>query len=131
MQADTHKTFFRQSGWMMAANLLCGVFMMFVHPFAVKLNPSTDYPVFMTMLRVFVLITIPAATLQTILAQQTAAAVTEEAKRNVAATAKGLVKYAFIFWLVLCVVAAGFQTEFAEAFKAPSRGLLWATMLLI
>ena len=131
MQADTHKNFFRQSGWMMVANLLCGVFMMGVHPFAVKMNPPEEYAVFMTMLRVFVLITIPAVALQVILAHQTAAAITDAAKREVAATARGLLKYSFIFWLLVCVFAAAYQKEFAMTFKAPSRGLIWATMLLI
>lgn len=127
---DSKASFFRQSGWMMVANVLCGVFMMFVHPFAVKMTPPDEYAVFMTMLRVFVLVTIPAATLQTILAQQTAAAVTPEAQRDLAATAKGLLKFTTFLWLLLCVVAAFYQNVFIETFKAPS-GLIWTTLLLI
>lgn len=129
--ADTHKNFFRQSGWMMTANLLCGVFMMGVHPFASRMQPESDYAVFMTMLRLFVLVTIPASALQTILAEQTAAAINEERQRDLAATGRGLVMGAFVFWLFLAFVAAIFREKFVAAFQVSNQSLLWATMLLI
>lgn len=116
---------------MMVANLMCGVFMMGVHPFASRMQPESDYAVFMTMLRLFVLVTIPASALQTILAEQTAAAVTEERQRDLAATGRGLVLGAFVFWLFLLFVAALTQDRFVEAFQVSNEFLLWSTMLLI
>lgn len=129
--ADTHKNFFRQSGWLMIANLLCGFCMAFVHPFAIRMHPESDYAVFMTMLRIFVLVTIPASALQTILAEQTAAAINDERRRDLAATARGLVLGAFVFWLFLIFIAAIFRERFVAAFQVSNQALLWATMLLV
>lgn len=130
MKADTNANFFRQSGWMMIANVLAGVFLMLVHPFASRM-PKQEYGVFVTMLRVFMLLTIPAAALQTILAQQTAAAVTKEALLDVSATVRWLLKWTFYFWVVLAFAAARWQLDFLTTFKASSRWTIWATLFLV
>jgi O-antigen/teichoic acid export membrane protein len=128
-QADTKSTFFRQSGWMMAANLAAGMCMMFVHPFASQM-PSEEYGVFLTMLRVFVVLTIPAAALQTVLAQEAAAAVTADSQRNLSAKIRWVLKWTLIFWVVLAGAAMLFKADFVTTFKAHER-TLWATLLLI
>ena len=74
MTQDTKANFFRQSGWMMTANMIFGVFMAAANFTAVHVTPSSDYAVFLTILRIFVLVTLPAAAIQTLLAQRTAAA---------------------------------------------------------
>src|SRR5688500_14942337 len=103
MQEDTRKSFFRQSGWMIVANVLCGVFMIAAQ---LVVQNIPDYSVFMTMLRVFVILTIPAVGMQAILAHQTAAAVTEEARQNVAATVRGVLVWTFVFWAVTALFTA-------------------------
>src|SRR4051812_3968102 len=97
--ADSNKNFFRQSGWMMASNLACGLFMALAAFSAANVTPRTDYSVFVTILRLFVIVTLPAAGIQTLLAHQTAAAITEESQRNLAATARGILKLILAFWL--------------------------------
>ena len=128
---DTKANFFRQSGWMMAANVLSGVFMaasQFMLPY---LTPKSDFSVALTILRIFILVSLPAAAIQVVLAQQTAAAVTEEARRDVSATARGVLKLVFLFWLVLFVVAAAFWSNIVILLQAADPNLVWAMMLLI
>ncbi|NDA68416.1 MAG: hypothetical protein EBY09_17575, partial [Verrucomicrobia bacterium] len=73
MSADSGKHFFKQAGWLVAANLGCGVFMFAVHPLVSKLDPA-EYGVFATLLKVFLLLGVPAAGLQAVFALQTATA---------------------------------------------------------
>jgi O-antigen/teichoic acid export membrane protein len=129
---DTRANFFRQSGWMMAANMTSGVFMAAAAFLAIKgLTPKTDYAVFATVLRVFVLISIPAAAMQTLLAQQIAGAVTEEAQRDASATARGILKLTVGFWLVLLVVALASRAKTLTWLQASDPNLIWAAMFLI
>jgi O-antigen/teichoic acid export membrane protein len=128
---DTKANFFRQSGWMMAANLICGVFMagsQFVLP---NLTPHSDFSVAITIFRIFVLVSLPASAIQTILAQQMAGAITDEARRNASATARGVLKLTFLFWLGLMVIAAVFRTEIAAILQASNQNLVWDVMILI
>jgi O-antigen/teichoic acid export membrane protein len=113
---------------MIVANMLCGVFMV-----AAQLAVATipDYSVFMTMLRVFVILTIPAIGVQTILAQEAAAAVTEEARRNVAATARGVLGATFIIWVITALLTAIFRNQIAASFQFTGNTILWTTLLLI
>lgn len=128
---DSKANFFRQSGWMMAANMICGVFMaasQFVLP---NLTPPTDFSVAGTIFRIFVLVSLPASAIQVILAQQIAGAVTEEARRDASAMARGVLKLTFFFWLALTIVAAVFRTQIAAILQASSPNLVWGIMTLI
>jgi O-antigen/teichoic acid export membrane protein len=129
---ETKASFFRQSGWMMAANMICGVFMAGAAIFAIKgLTPKTDYPVFATILRAFVLTSIPAAAMQTLLAQQIAAAITEEARRDASATARGVLQITIGFWVILLLVALVFRQRIMVWLQASDPAIFWAAMLLI
>jgi O-antigen/teichoic acid export membrane protein len=129
---DTKANFFRQSGWMMAANMICGVFMATAAFLAIKgLTPKTDYPVYATILRVFVLTSIPAAAMQTLLAQQIAAAVTEQAQHDASATARGVLKITIGFWFVLLVAALANRERILLWLQASNPNLVWGAMFLI
>jgi O-antigen/teichoic acid export membrane protein len=128
--ADTKANFFRQSGWMMTANVICGFLMMCVHPFASGMAKE-EYGVFLTMLRLFTLITIPVATLQSVLAQQSAAAVNEEGLRDLSETTRGLLKWTTTVWIGLALVVVLFRGNLLQTFKASNSWTLWATLLLI
>src|SRR5205085_1267302 len=130
MLPDTRRTFFRQSGWMVVANVVCGFLMMCVHPFASGMDKQ-EYGVFLTMLRLFTLVTIPVVTLQNVLAQQTAAAVTEERLRDLSETTRGLLKWTSLIWFALVFVVVFFRADLLRTFKASSSWTLWATLLLI
>ncbi len=128
---DSRASFFRQSGWMMAANVICGVFMAAAQFSLPNLTPGSDFSVALTILRIFVLVSLPAAALQTLLAQQTAAAVTEEQRRDMSATARGVFKLTIIFWLGLLLIAAAFRNQITTLLQASSMNLVWGMMLLI
>lgn len=128
---DTKANFFRQSGWMMAANMTCGVFMAAAQFSLPSLTPGSDFSVALTILRIFVLVSLPAAALQTLLAQQMAAAVREEQRRDMSATARGVLKLTLIFWVALLTIAAVFRNQIANLLQASSVNLIWGMMLLI
>src|SRR3954470_2078441 len=130
-QPDTKANFFRQSGWMMAANVICGVFMALAQFMLPYLTPTSDFSVALTILRIFVLVSLPAAAIQVVLAQETAAAVTDQARSAVSATARGVLKLVLIFWVVLLFIAAAFRGEIMNLLQASSPNLVWAMMLLI
>src|SRR2546428_1738179 len=103
-------TFFRQSGWMVMAGVIMGVFMWAVHPVLVKpvdqlnrLVPTgvlrsvvkrpfehDEYSLFTTLLQIVGLMSIPAAGLQIALAQQTASAVTPEQEGSLRRTVRAV-----------------------------------------
>src|SRR5688572_7695408 len=94
--------FFRQSGWMMIASFVGGIFLTAVHTIAAKklgaaelgalgevldkfLRPPLEkgpYGLFYALLVVLTYIGIPAAGLQTVIAQQTAMATSETERRQ-------------------------------------------------
>jgi O-antigen/teichoic acid export membrane protein len=130
-QADSNKNFFRQSGWMMASNLICGVFMAAAAFSAANVTPRTDYSVFVTILRVFILVTLPAAGVQTLLAQQAAAAVTDQARRDLNATTRGVFKLIIVFWVLLALTGAALRWNIAAMLQASNANIIWAILALV
>lgn len=128
---ESKMTFFRQSGWMVIANTTCGVFMAAVHPCVSALLPKAEYSIFLTLLRFFTILAIPAAGLQTVLAQQGAAALHEHSERNLAATARGILWGTFVLWLLMALALGVFQTRLVEAMKITNPASLWVTLLLV
>jgi O-antigen/teichoic acid export membrane protein len=116
---------------MILSNLLAGVFMAASQFLIQGLTPQTDYSVVVTILRLFVLTSIPAAAVQTLLAQEIAGAVTDEAQRDASATARGALKITIGFWLVLLLFAAAFRAQINAWLQASDPNLIWAVMLLI
>ena len=128
--AESRMTFFRQSGWMVVANTLCGVFMAAVHPFA-SMMPPAEYSVFFTLLRLFTLLAIPAAGLQTIFAQQTAAAVTEAQQRELAGAARAILTGTFLIWLGVVGIVALLQNQLVMTLQISNPMALWITILVV
>jgi O-antigen/teichoic acid export membrane protein len=129
--ADTKANFFRQSGWMMTANMVFGAFMAAANFMAVHVTPGSDYAVYLTILRIFVLVTLPAAAIQTLLAQQTAAAITEDAQRDVSATARGVIKQTLFIWLGLAALAGLFKNHLITLLQASDPLPVAGLMLII
>ena len=96
-------TFFRQSGWMLLATVLGGVFMFAVHKVAARM-PKAEYGVFTTLLQVFNLMQIPAIGLQTIFAQQTVTAFTDESRRQLTSAVRVVALATFLIWLVIFIL---------------------------
>ena len=91
-----HVMFFRQSGWMMMAGVASGALMYLVHPIVARALPKGEYGVFTTLLQVISLMGIPAVGLQPVIAQQQAAAITEEQQRVVASEFRGIFRGIFL-----------------------------------
>src|SRR6185436_6886559 len=103
-------SFFRQSGWMMIASVAGGAFMWAVHlvmqkrveelPLAAAKDflarfihnpPSTaEYGLFATLLNLVMWMSIPSNGLQTVFAQQSAAATDEEHERQLRGTVRSV-----------------------------------------
>jgi O-antigen/teichoic acid export membrane protein len=122
-------TFFRQSGWMMFATLLSGVFMFGVHPFSKKI-PESEYGVLGTLLAALNCLGIPALGLQMVFAQQTAAALTDEQKRALAGTARRVLFGTFVLWAVTAALVFTFHQPILERWKIVNPWALWLILLV-
>ena len=96
--------FFRQSGWMVIATVGGGLFMTAVHTVAGKKMLPDEYSAFYALLRFFIWMGIPAAGLQNVFAQQSAAAFTDEKEHQLAGATRAILRAMFIFWLATSVL---------------------------
>src|ERR1035438_5764947 len=103
-----HAAFFRQSGWMMIAGVSSGALMYLVHPIVARELPKSEYGVFTTLLQVISLMSIPAVGLQPVIAQQAAAAITDEQQCVVASEFRGVWHAIFFIWLAMAALVAIF-----------------------
>ncbi|MBC8001915.1 MAG: hypothetical protein H7X97_04930, partial [Opitutaceae bacterium] len=102
--SETKLTFFRQSGWMVIAATLSGVFMFGVHIFN-RWMPEDVYGAFGTSLALMTWLQFPVVGLQQTVAQQGAAALTDTDRRRQTYTARRLLLWTFLLWLVIVTAA--------------------------
>jgi O-antigen/teichoic acid export membrane protein len=112
-----HITFFRQSGWMMIASTASGALMYCVHPVITRGVPVAEYGVFTTLIQVISLMGIPAVGLQSVFAQQAAAAITDEQQRAVASTFRNVWWAVFFIWLAMAVAVGVFWKQTLAGLK--------------
>ncbi len=124
------QTFFRQSVWMIVANVATGAFMMASQMVASSM-PTGEYGVFVTLLRFFTVLAIPAAGLQTVLAQLTVEAVTDKGQRNLSSALRKVLSITFIVWLVFLVIVLGLQDSILTTLKIKNPLALWIMMVLV
>jgi O-antigen/teichoic acid export membrane protein len=126
--ASHHAAFFRQSGWLMIANVGSGMMMWAVHLLAKKI-PAAEYGAFGVMLSV--VMCVPNLPLQMVFAQQTAQALATHRERELA----GMIRLAWLGTLVLALLlAAGvlvWQADILAGWKLTSAGGVWATVLAV
>jgi O-antigen/teichoic acid export membrane protein len=127
--ASHRLAFFRQSGWMMIATTVSGGLMYAVHMVARQM-PKEEYGVFTTLLQVVALMAIPAVGLQTVFAQQVAAAVTEEQRRLAVSTFRGVWRGIFFLWLVMAAVVAVFWKPALADLQVGNPAALAMTVLI-
>jgi len=96
---EQRASFFRQSGWLMIANIAGGIMMLGVHFLSKRLGPG-EYGTFVAMLSV--VMCIPAIPLQMMMAQQTAKAIATGRERELA----GIIRLVWLGSLALWVVGA-------------------------
>ena len=120
--------FFRQAGWMAMATGVGGVLMYSVHS-AARLPPA-EYSVFLVLLQVMNLMLIPAIGLQTVMAQQTASAVTPAGQRQLAAMIRALLAGVGVIWIAMALAAWCFQDRLLAAMQIPRPAALWVTVVI-
>src|SRR5688500_12656967 len=111
-----HKTFFRESGWVVLATTAGGVWMYFVDSVARRLTPS-EYGMFYTLIQIVNLMGIPAIGLQSVFAQQTASAIDASHRRQLAASVRGVLLGIFILWAVAAGLVLAYQQPILDLLK--------------
>lgn len=127
--AESRKTFFRQSTWMMTATVVSGACMFLVHPLANRL-PDGEYAAFGTMLQLLQWLAIPSVGLQMVFAQLAAAAATEQQHRELHGAVRAVFKVTLGSWLVIVAGLFLFRERLVLAWQLSSPWLLGLTMLM-
>jgi O-antigen/teichoic acid export membrane protein len=122
-------SFFKQGGWMVVATVGGGVFMSAVHPLVSKMPPD-EYAIFYSLLRVFLLLGIPAGGLQTIFAQQTAASLDDRQARQLTGATRAVLRASFLIWLVLASFILMARSSIMDALQITHFAALGFTVLL-
>jgi O-antigen/teichoic acid export membrane protein len=130
VESKSHAAFFRQSGWLMLANIGGGALMWLVHFLAKSKNvPAAEYGAFGVMLAVAMCV--PNLPLQMVFAQQTARALATGRERALA----GMIRLAWLGTLGLALLGAAgvffWQTDILAAWKLPNLAGLWITVLVV
>src|SRR5688572_11509777 len=110
MNSESRKAFFKQSGWMVLATTAGGVFMSAVHTVTGKID-TEEYGVFVTLLRCLIVLGIPTAGLQTVFAQQTAAAVTDSQMQQLRRTTRSVMVALFGAWALMALAIFAGQSS--------------------
>ena len=124
-----HAAFFRQSAWLMIANIAAGFLTLGVH-FLSKKIPEAEYAAFGTLL--MVVACVPNMPLQMVFAQQTAQAVATGRNRQLA----GMIRLAWFWILVLWALGAlaviVFRHHIVVSWQLPSAaGLMFMLPLFL
>ncbi len=122
-------TFFRQSGWMVAATTVSGAMMYAVHKAAGQM-PKAEYGVFTTLLQVLSALALPSVGLQFAFAQQTVSALQGGSRSELARALRSVMLWSFLLWLVLVCVAMTFQNSLLANYKIANPMALWVTLAL-
>ncbi len=127
-QAHERSTFFRQSGWLMIANIGGGMLMWLVH-FLNKIIPDTEYGVFGFLLTAVMLV--PQMPIQMVFAQQTARAIAT----NQTAQLSGFIRRAWLGTFVVWILGLGalfvFQSWVMQRENLANPAGLWITMVAV
>jgi len=120
--------FFRQSGWLMIANVGAGAFMWAVHFLSRTVGP-TEYGVFVAFLSLAMVL--PTFPLQMVLAQQTAKALAEGRQRELAGIIRALWLAMSLIWLVAVVAIVLFRHELPGKWQANDPACFWLTLPIL
>ncbi len=112
----------------MIANSLCGVFMTLVHSITNNMAGG-EYPLFQSLLRIFLILSIPAVGLQTVLAQEAARTITSDEKIKLKGVIRAALIGTFALWLAAVGVLALFQSAITHNLNVPQPTALWITLL--
>jgi O-antigen/teichoic acid export membrane protein len=114
---------------MMAATLMSGVAMFAVHIFAPYLG--ADYGAFGTLLGLLHVMMIPALALQTVFAQQTAAAIAPEEKARLRGAVQAILLATLILWLGILGSALLLERQILSVLAISNPAALWITVMIV
>jgi O-antigen/teichoic acid export membrane protein len=123
-----HKTFFRDSGWLMIANIIGGALTWGVH-FLAKKIPEAQYSIFGTLLMVTAVL--PTMPLQMVMAQQAASSLATSRERQLAGTMRLAWFWTFFIWLIAAIVVLFFQKSVIQRWDLTDPASLWMTLLAV
>ena len=123
-----HAAFFRQSGWLMIANIGAGALTWGVH-FLAKSIPEAQYAVFGTLL--MVVACLPTMPLQMVFAQQSALALATGRERQLAGMIRLAWLWTFIVWALGALAVFIFQKNIVAGWHLPDATGLWVTVLTV
>jgi O-antigen/teichoic acid export membrane protein len=123
-----HAAFFRQSGWLMIANIAGGALTWGVH-FLSKSIPEAQYAVFGTLL--MVVACLPTMPLQMVFAQQSALALATGRARQLAGMIRLAWLWTFIVWALGALAVFIFQKNIVAGWHLPDATGLWVTVLTV
>ena len=124
-----HAAFFRQSGWLMVANIVGGAMTLGVHPLN-KLIPDSEYSAFVALL--MVVSCLPTMPLQMVFAQQAALAMANGRERQLAGMIRLVWLWTFIIWALGALAVFLFQGAIVQRWQLPgAAGLLVMLPLLL
>src|SRR6267142_6670722 len=129
LTAQAHRAaFFRQSGWLMIANIGGGGLNWVVHFLAKKTGP-TEYSIFLAFLAVAMCI--PSMPLQLVFAQQTAKAIATERERELARLIRVTWVATFVFWALCAIMVLALQGRLLELWKIKNPVALWVALPMV
>jgi O-antigen/teichoic acid export membrane protein len=124
-------TFFRQSAWMLFASLAGGGLLALVHRAAGRMGEG-EYGLFTIVLNSLQGLAFPSLGLAAVFTQMTASARTDEARRDVAATARWALGAMFVVWLLLSgFIAVRHEWLMAKFGIATALPLVWLVPTLL
>jgi O-antigen/teichoic acid export membrane protein len=121
-------TFFRQSGWLMIANIAGGALMWAVHFLANKIGTS-QYGLFITLLTAVMLV--PAIPMQMVFAQQAARAVATGTEAELAGLVRFICGATLAIWLLICLAVFILQSQILAFWGVTDPKALWMTMPIL
>jgi O-antigen/teichoic acid export membrane protein len=123
-----HAAFFRQSGWLMIANIVGGAMTLGVHPLN-KHIPDSEYTAFGVLL--MVVSCLPTMPLQMVFAQQSALALATGRERQLAGMIRLVWLWTFIVWALGALAVFLFQGAIVQRWQLPGAAGLLVTLPLL
>jgi O-antigen/teichoic acid export membrane protein len=120
--------FFRASGWLVTATTLGGGFMFLVQVVAIRWLNDADYGLMGTLFQALNLSMIPALGLQTVFAQQAAAAQSGPQRTLLHITARNVLTATAILWGMAALLLLITQNNLAAHLKSDRLLPLWLTL---
>jgi O-antigen/teichoic acid export membrane protein len=130
MSHDAHHraAFFRQSGWLMIANIIGGAMMLGPHLLA-KIIPPAAYGEFGVLLAATMVI--PTIPLQMVFTQQTAAAIARNDTARLAGMLRFMLGALTVLWLVAAIVVLFGQNFILTTWRLETPVALWLTLPVV